>query len=198
MSRPHEKIQRPSADLVRSYLEKWNTLENYALQESSLRKLFAETYPRNDEMDDVLVKVCALNDFYSTNILSPFKIARRIVELQIDERLSKQDLSLVNEMACVEVSGGKTRNFYSFATKYCSHHLPESYPIYDSYVEKMLKHFRRHDKFCAFRNDDLRRYPRCHEVHMRFRERYSLERFNAKEIDRHLWQAGRECFGKRR
>lgn len=33
------------------------------LQESSLRKLFAETYPRNVDMDDVLIKVCSLNDF---------------------------------------------------------------------------------------------------------------------------------------
>ena len=67
-----------------------------------------------------------------------------------------------------------------------------------SHILEMMMHFKRVDRFCKFTKKELRRYPRCHEVHMRFRECYGLERFNSKEIDRHLWQAGRECFGKRR
>ena len=31
---------------------------------------------------------------------------------------------------------GKKKNLYSFASKYCSHHNPEAYPIYDSYVDE--------------------------------------------------------------
>jgi len=37
-------------------------------------KLFTETYPENTKMDDVLIKVCSLNDFYSTYIFSPSKL----------------------------------------------------------------------------------------------------------------------------
>ena len=36
---------RPSAEQVSMYLKRWDSLDNYVLQESSLRKLFAETYP---------------------------------------------------------------------------------------------------------------------------------------------------------
>ena len=138
---------RPSAEQVAMYLERWDSLDNYVLQESSLRKLFAVTYPRNVDMDDVLIKVCSLNDFYSTNIFSPFTVAKHIVDLDIDQRLGNRDLTLVNDIAVVKVNGQKTINFYSFATKYCSHHFPEDYPIYDSFVEKMLMHFKRVDKF---------------------------------------------------
>jgi len=103
-----------------------------------LNKLFFETYPLNNDLDDVLIKVCSLNDFYSTNIFSPFSVAKHIVSLGIDESLARNDLEIVNIIAKVKMNGGKIKNFYSFATKYCSHHKPTVYPIYDSYVDKML------------------------------------------------------------
>lgn len=53
----------PNEKEVEYYLERWETLENYVAQESSLRKLFTKTYPNNTEMDEVLIKVCSLNDF---------------------------------------------------------------------------------------------------------------------------------------
>ena len=125
------KILRPSADQVSMYLKRWHTFDSCVLQESSLRKLFAKTYPKNGEMDDVLIKVCSLNDFYSTNIFSPFTVAKHIVDLDIDPRLANRDLTLVNDIAVVKVNGRKPRNNYSFATKYCSHHFPKDYPIYE-------------------------------------------------------------------
>ncbi len=187
---------RPSAEQVSMYLKRWDSLDNYVLQESSLRKLFAETYPRNVDMDDVLIKVCSLNDFYSTNIFSPFTVAQHIVDLDIDQRLGNRDLTLVNDIAVVKVSGQKTINFYSFATKYCSHHSPEDYPIYDSFVEKMLMHFKRVDKFYKFKKDDLKHYPTYHAILMEFSRFYGLAGFTLKEVDKYLWQAGKEYFPK--
>ena len=96
-------IERPTKNIIRKYLENWENLENYVLQESSLTKLFKETYPENNDMNDVLIKVCSLNDFYSTNIFSPFLVAKHIVALNIDARLQSGDLSLVNEIANVTV-----------------------------------------------------------------------------------------------
>jgi len=187
---------RPSAEQVSMYLERWDSLDNYVLQESSLRKLFAKTYPRNVDMDDVLIKVCSLNDFYSTNIFSPFTVAQHIVDLDIDQRLENRDLTLVNDIAVVKVNGQKTRIFYSFATKYCSHHFPKDYPIYDSFVEKMLMHFKRVDKFYKFKKDDLKDYPTYHAVLMEFRKFYGLRYFTVKQIEKYLWQAGKEYFPK--
>ena len=79
-------IAKPSKQQVEKYLKRWDSLENYVFQESSLKKLFTKTYPNNTDLDDVLIKVCALNDFYSTNIFSPFTVAKHIVNLKIDKR----------------------------------------------------------------------------------------------------------------
>lgn len=63
-------IPVPSKVEVVKYLELWKMLDNYKSQESAIDKLFHVTYPLNCMMDDVLVKVSTLNDFYSTNIFA--------------------------------------------------------------------------------------------------------------------------------
>lgn len=190
------KIESPSLDEVKKYLGKWDTLENYVLQESSLRKLFTITYPLNTEMDEVLIKVCSLNDFYSTNIFSPFSIAKNIVNLDIDSRLKINDLDLVNDIAKVNVNGKKEFNFYSFATKYCSHHKPIDYPIFDSYVEKLLLALKKQDNFPTFKKSDLKNYTKYKSILLQFQEYYEIKSFDLKEIDKYLWQAGKEYFKK--
>jgi hypothetical protein len=85
-----------------------------------LRKLRKIT-PSNTVESEVLLKVTALNQFYSTNIFAVYDMAKHIVALNIDGRLKKDDETLVNEIAKVEI-GGKQRSFYSFATKYCALH----------------------------------------------------------------------------
>jgi hypothetical protein len=189
--------EKPSKLEVENYLKLWDSLENYVLQESSLRKLFTETYPDNKLIENVLIKVCSLNDFYSTNIFSPFTVAKHIVNLNIDDDLSKEDLELVNRIAKVEMAGNKIKNFYSFATKYCSHHKPEVYPIYDSYVEKMLVYFKKQDNFDDFSTEDLKVYPKFREILGKFRDYYNLEEFDLKQIDKYLWQAGKKYFPRK-
>jgi len=148
-------------------------------------------------MDDVLIKVCSLNDFYSTNIFSPFNVAKHIVSLKIDSRLKNNDLTLVNEIAKILINGEKEINFYSFATKYCSHHKPEVYPIYDSYVEKLLMYLKKKDHFSNFKKEDLKIYPKYRQILLEFQNFYGLQNYNIKEIDRYLWQAGKEYFPKK-
>ena len=190
------KIIRPSEKVVIEYLDKWDNLENYVLQESSLKKLFTRTYPLNNNMDEVLIKVCSLNDFYSTNIFSPFKVAKHIVSLKIDSRLENNDLELVNDIAKVKVNDKKEINFYSFATKYCSHHKPTIYPIYDSFVDKLLMYLKKRDRFSVFTNSDLKNYSRYKEILLDFQKFYFLENFSLKVIDKYLWQAGKDYFPK--
>ncbi|MFA5948595.1 MAG: hypothetical protein WC806_06580 [Candidatus Gracilibacteria bacterium] len=190
------KITKPSKKQVQKYLKSWDSLESYTLQESSLKKLFTKTYPLNKDIDDVLIKVCSLNDFYSTNIFSPFIVAKHIVSLKIDDRLKKNDLSLVNEIAKIKIKSKKI-NFYSFATKYCSHHKPEIYPIYDSYVAKLLVHFKRKDKFAEFKKIDLKNFQKYHDILMKFKKHYNLNNFTLKEIDRYLWQLGKLSFPRK-
>lgn len=189
-------IPSPSKTEVEHYLKLWDTLENYALQESSLRKLFSKTYPLNTNLDEVLIKVCSLNTFYSANIFDVFTIAQHIVGLNIDNSLLKDDLTVVNKIAIVRMKNGKSRNFYSFATKYCSHHRPTVYPIYDSYLEKMLIYFKKKDKFYDFSRQDLKSFAMYKNILLQFRTYYGLESFDLKQVDKYLWQAGKKYFPK--
>jgi len=189
-------IINPTPSQVEDTLRIWDSLENYVLQESSLKKLFTITYPENSDIDDVLIKVCALNDFYSTNIFSPFTVAKHIVALDIDRRLADNDLKLVNDMAIVITGENKTRNFYSFASKYCSHHKPEIYPIYDSFAEKILIHFNEMEQFHHFNKKDLKNYPDYKAVILMFQQHYGLTQYSLKEIDKYLWIKGKEHFPK--
>lgn len=188
------KLPTPTVEEVQKFLTLWNSLENYVLQEDSLNKLFFETYPLNEDIRDILIKASSLNDFYSTNIFSIFPVAKNILQLDIDERLQSGDETLVNDVALVNYGDRKVKNFYSFATKYCSHHFPNEYPIYDSYVEKVLIYFKKKDKFSKFTSKDLRDYPKFKTVVEEFRSFYELDQFSLKDIDRYIWQLGKEYF----
>jgi hypothetical protein len=187
----------PSVALVTSYLQKWETLEKYKFQEEALTLLFQEFCPHHDEIVHVLLKVSSLNDFYSTNIFNTHAVAKHIVALKVSERIASGDHSVVNEIAIVN-TGGKERNFYSFASKYCNHHKPEHFPIYDSYVEKMLMHFKKAERFAVFRKADLKQYERFVSTIHTFRQHYKLGQFSLRQIDIYLWLAGKEAFGKYR
>ena len=187
-------ILTPCVEEIIKYLKKWDSLESYTLQENALEKLFNRTYPKNTDIEDVIIKVSSLNDFYSTNIFSPFTVAKHIVALNIDERLEKKDDTLVNDIAKVKMDNGNIINFYSFATKYCSHHNPYEYPIYDSYVDKILRHFRDKDSFYDFKTAKLKEFTSFKEILINFRSYYGLEDYSLKDIDRYLWQLGKEKF----
>ena len=187
------KLPYPCVTEVERYLNKWDELENYHLQENALNKLFNKLCPYNQEIEDVLLKCATLNDFYSTNIYSIYPVAKHIVELNIDKRLECGDIGLVNEIQRV-VIGDKLHNFYSFATKYCSHHKPENYPIYDSYVEKVLCYFQRIHNFSKFKTSDLKDYVVFKNVLNDFRNYYNLTDYSLKQIDQYICQLGKEYF----
>ncbi len=183
----------PSIDLVDAALHEWDASEKFTLQDSALDQLFHDLCPSNDDLEHVLLKVSALNDFYSTNIYNRYEVAKHIVALKVTDRLRVGDLTLVNDLARVTI-GAKTINFYSFASKYCSHHNAEAFPIYDSYVDKMLRHFSREDGFAKFKVEELRQYERFVEVIYAFRKHYGLKQFSLKQIDMYLWLAGKAAF----
>lgn len=189
--------EHPCKAKVDNYLDQWQKLDNYRNQEHALDKLFIQLCPKNDNIEDVLIKCSALNDFYSTNIFDIHSVAQHILALNIDKRLAAGDYSLIDDIANVEVgeNGKRTpKRFYSFATKYCSHHYPELYAIYDNYVDKLLCDFRRRDNFCSFTNADLKDYPIYVGIIKTFQKYYGLEEYSLKQIDQYLWQLGKELF----
>lgn len=189
-------VPKPTKDEVKKYLKRWNELENYTLQENALDKLFLNTYPNNTDINDILIKASALNDFYSTNIFSIFSVAKHILNLDIDIRLKNGDETLVEDISNITING-KTKRFYSFATKYCSHHFPKEFPIYDSYVEKVLMYFNKADNFYDFKREDLKDYRVFKNVLIEFKEFYDIDEYNLKDIDKYLWQLGKDYFPKK-
>mgnify|MGYP000032617478 FL=1 len=187
-------LEKPSAKQVKHYLAKHETLENYVLQEKALEKLF-NLFPHNTDINDILLKSSTLNDFYSTNIFNTYAVAKHILAIpNLDNRLKQGDISLVDEIKEVTMSDGKKRDFYSFATKYCSHHNPIDFPIYDSYVEKVLCYFNKIDNFSSFKRAELKDYRKFKEILLDFQRYYKLKGFTLKEIDRYLWLLGKEIF----
>lgn len=188
-------IPMPNAIEVDKYLKKWDELENYVLQENALDKLFIHKFPLNNDISDILIKCSSLNDFYSTNIFSVFNVAKHILSLDIDYRLENGDTSLVDDIAKLSINGKKFV-FYSFASKYCSHHKPKLFPIYDSYIDKVLMYFKKKDKFSSFKKEDLKSYSRFKKIIIDFQKFYKIEKYTFKDIDRYLWQLGKEYFPK--
>lgn len=191
--KPDIDIPRPCSEELEKGLLSWQQLEDYVVQEEALDELFLRRCPENRSLSDVLLKVATLNTFYSTNIFTVTPVARHILKLDIDSRLAAGDLTLVEDLQRIEI-GGKGKRFYSFATKYCSHHAPHSFPIYDSYVDKILRYFRDTDGFCDFRNVELKSYKRFCEIIFHFRDAYGLQEYSVKDIDKYLWQLGKKYF----
>lgn len=189
------KNHRPSIDEVNEYIQKWNKLDDYVNQENALDKLFLTLCKDNNSIENILIKCSALNDFYSTNIFKVHNVAQHYYTQNIDERLQIGDLSLIDDLANIQING-KRFYFYSFATKYCSHHRPDVYPIYDSYVHKLLKYFRDRDHFCSFRDKDLKSYRTYTNVILALQKYYGLDSFTVKDIDKYLWLLGKEAFNR--
>lgn len=189
------KGYRPSVKDARWFLDYWMQLPNYSNQERALDKLFHELCPENNTIEDVLIKCSSLNDFYSTNIFDIHTIAQHILSLGIDGRLKQGDLSLVDDISHVE-KGNIVHTFYSFATKYCSHHQPKLFAIYDSYVEKVLITLNKRDHFSSFKNEELRTYSVFMKAIDDFRLYYGLMQFDIKQIDQYLWQLGKWYFNQ--
>ena len=183
---------RPCKEQVEEYLQKWSDKDK--IQDEILKDLFRNKYPNNTELKDVLIKVSSLNSFYSTYIYDIYGMAQNIIKIKnIGKRLKEGDVKLIDEIAKYE-NGDKTISFYSFASKYCSHHNPESFPIYDSYVDEVLWYFKKKDAFSEFKRYELKNYGTFKRILNEFKEEYGLSKYSFKEIDQYLWLLGKDCF----
>jgi hypothetical protein len=181
-------LPQPTTDSVKSAAESFD--QSQIVVERALEKLF-HLFPGNTAPENVLLKVVALNDLYRTGILATYQVAQHIIDLEIDPLLQDGRTEAVEMIAQVKI-GDKTRKNYSFATKYCSWHNPIAYPIFDSYVERILWDYQLQDSFSKFQRGELRSYPRFRQVIIDFRAHYHLTEFDLKDIDKFLWSVGKE------
>ncbi len=190
--------QKPTPEFIEYYLNKFDSDEKNISIENALKTLL-NRFPENKNIDEIKLKIDSINSLYSINIYDTLNVAKHIQSLNLDDALIKGDISIVSKIATghgiasLKSEVGKEINFYSFATKYCSWHNPEEFPIFDSYVEKLLIAYREFG-FYDFKNVELKQYERFKTILMGFREYYGLSDFSLKEIDKFLWLYAKDLF----
>jgi len=177
----------PSVKDAEWFISTWREVGKFSAPVDAIFKI-CQQYLDNDNLDEVLIKCAVIDKFSSTNVFDLYKMADHIVRKHIDERLENGDYSLVDEIAKFEI-GGKMRNFYSFASKYCHYHKPEKFAIYDSYVAKVLCAFP--NDFRKIKEDELReKYETFIDVLNGFNNTFKLN-LSFDNLDKYLWCMGR-------
>ncbi|MEK7553275.1 MAG: hypothetical protein AAB504_01115 [Patescibacteria group bacterium] len=189
MEKINQKLISPTENIVKHYYEKYRRDKRYYLADKILDNL-VKKFPGNSELGNIYIKVVTINAFYSAGVLATFKMAQRILKLNIDHKLKIGDTKIVNKIAKLP----HVRNFYSFATKYCSFHNCKQFPIYDSFINKMLINYQKQDNFnlINFTNNNLKNYSEFKKILNNFKEHYRLNNLNYRQIDKFLWLYGKE------
>jgi len=190
------RLKKPTKELVEKYRREFEGKNKQ--DEDAIKELF-KIFPDNTDYKSVLLKSVLINTFYYTQIRAINIMARHIVELDIDACLRQGNLNVVDQIANLTIKTKKKekkRRNYSFATKYCSFHQPDLFPIYDSIVDKILKAYQRQDKFSSQPLGDLKGYRRFKEVLEDFVKRYDLRGLGFRELDCFLHDYGKEAFDK--
>ena len=173
---------------INEYNDKFIQDSDYHRSDASIEALIL-AFPDNESAKGILLKVAVINALYSTNVFDLLGMAAHIRNLGIDDRLRIGDPALVAEIA---IPPKGKRRFYSFATKYCSWHNRKDYPIYDSFTSYVLTQYNQRDKFFPLGKPDLRNYTVYKSFIGAFRDYYHLEEFDFKQLDKFLWQYGKE------
>ena len=186
---PTNDLPKLTPSRVREWAEEFDRDETFGTSDRALTWLFKKI-PRNVDRELVLLKVVALNRLYSTQVYAVVELAEHIVAKAIDPLLQQGKEAAVDAVAHF-AHQGKTRRLYSFASKYCSWHRPETYPILDSQVKDVLWKYEKRDGLCRFKRSELDTYGGFSGAHRCFVEAYGLASLDLKTLDKGLWMLGR-------
>lgn len=185
----------PTKLIVERYLTASNNDERFTISENALTSLLSN-YSTNNDINSIILKTTAINSLYSTNIYSVIEMAQHILRIEFDSKIKKMSTSIVDDIASghgiVNSKNGKEFRFYSFATKYCSWHCQTEYPIFDTYIEFVLKNYNHKNVYTS--DNNFKDYNNFKNTILLFRKKHSLEEFSLKQIDKFLWQLGKDYF----
>jgi hypothetical protein len=192
-----QQPQKPTAESVKAYVDEFEKDDWRVATDKALDKLF-EAFPHNCKIEEVYLKVVALDDMYSTqqrrgrkNASALYDIAKEIVRLGIDADLDKRLPSVVDRIAAIN-AGGK-RCGYVFASKYCHFQAPDDYPICENDVVEPLVYAYQKSDGPKVRHDDLtENYPKYKETVASIRSRCNLADTGFRQFDKFLWGYGNE------
>jgi hypothetical protein len=184
------RLLRPTKQLIEDYALEFKSRN--AKPENAIRILF-EKFPDNKSYEGVLLKSIVINALYYTQIRAIVPVAEHILALDVDDDIRHGRPEVVDRIARVTISG-KERNNYSFATKYCSFHRPDAYPIYDKYVDRLLTEYQKQDDFAQYYRAELKNYGRFKQILDAYRHFYGLNDVSLKHLDNFLWGYGKKLF----
>ena len=169
--------------------------DRYPFADLILKKEFKK---KNITLDQIYKKVVLLNSLYSTNIFATFNVSLKIYKIQnFINRVKQGDISLINEIRRHRISGQK-KNFYSFATKYCHHHNPGAFPIYDSLVVKALLFFLNKEETKEYVWKKMKEYKYFKASMDDLAELWKLPKsYKYEKLDKFLWEYGKKLNGKK-
>ena len=174
----------PTDQLVKEEAEKFD--QENRLDEEALRRLL-NLFPENTNLPEVRLKVAGLNELYRAGVQSNHieKIARHIASTANFDALLQHGSPDAAEriIDCKDV-----KHYFSFASKYCSWHNPDAYPIYSSEVDECLWRYREQDTFTSYRRDGYD-YKEFLRIMTDFRNRYHLAS-GFKDLDKFLLAHG--------
>ena len=164
-------------------------LPDYALQEKVLADIFTK-YPNNTTLAEVILKVNLLNAFYSTGILDVVTVATHIVTQHVDTDIQNGNVAVIDKIARVK-HNGKCWNHFSFATKYCSFHQPQKFPIFDSFIAECFSQLSKNNYFQKkFPKNTIRN---CYSDFKKFYDEFMTKQpalpHDYKEFDKYLWSS---------
>ena len=229
----HNRSQNDDNILLHKYEKHLSSkVSDYEINEIILTDLFkpGQNHSLNTDLKTIIQKVTLLNAFYNTWIDNDMLVpmARLILALHIDDKLcmddssedrsSKVNCDLVNAIAYYRDPISKwddtIHKKYSFASKYCSWHCPDLYPIVDSYAKGLLIYFndlvlpdedenapvkfeynislrKGSDPFKA-KNRYLNDYHQYFMAYMTFIKKFKLNELSLKMIDEYLWSLAQD------
>ena len=181
-------------------------IEEFLKQEKEKELVLEEVFAEKDNNDILVVlkKVTLLNAFYSTQLLNNhsekktnadiLQMAKHIHNIDCLDRLMQseniEDNFKAYESIGVSIADDKTNEARSFASKYCSWHYPEKYPIMDKFSRGFLFHYNSNVK-----KKQLSDYRCFCEAYKTFRknvnEKFKTE-YSNKDLDMFIWMYGKK------
>lgn len=195
--RLYPEPKKPTKTLVEKYLAVYNEDPRYMHEDPlqcRLKDLFRGDY------EDILLVVVTLDRLFNTHVHDVYRMADHIYKrkdeiLPAIEQGRPEAVGMIASGHEIGRSGRKESVFYSFATKFCYFLNPNDYPIFDNYVEKMLKAYNRQFGFCVNTWSDIRDYAVFKARVQAFAAYFGLH-FTFREIDKFLWYYGSQVIFK--
>lgn len=159
-------------------------------EEEALSLIFT-TFKDNKVYEIVLLKVITLNQLYSTRIRDKdvkILVERILVQEDLDKLIEEGNIQAVTRIGKKQDA---LNNVFVFASKYCSFHNANSFPIYDSKSRIALFALNQEYGFSTIKNKtSLENYDTYKKVIDDFKAALD-DNYNYKQLDKFLWMLGK-------